>query len=188
MELRDQRTMVGPRVHASVAEVEFAWEEHVREHGLPIRARAGEYSRELRQSDQSLAPYVDGGRWVADCPGCRGGIACWPENPRACCLGCGTIYPVRFPSRQAIDAATLALVVRPDERRGWYPWRESVEDLERENLAHGFRAREDESRSEAEEVALLTGLPPETVERVLRAAAYLAEGEARDVRELARRG
>jgi hypothetical protein len=80
---------------------------------------------------------IEHGRWIADCA-CGSGVNVQPGWPEARCLGCGAVYSdVVFPlNRAAIEAV---LVKRPGlANRNWWP-SESLEDLERENDAHGVR-------------------------------------------------
>lgn len=64
-------------------------------HHPPMMPRPDEEGR-------TVVPYVNHGRWVADCPACNGGMACWEENPEACCLDCGRVYQVGEPSLPGI--------------------------------------------------------------------------------------
>ena len=120
--------MCGPAVHASVEEVEASWAEHLER-------------QKLRPFDvgATAAAYVSDGRWVADCVRCNSGIACWPENPQACCLGCGALYTIEFPEPAAIAEATLVLEARPEGLANWRPdLGEDVADLKVENLVHAL--------------------------------------------------
>ena len=122
MKLRDQRDMHGPDTVEGQRE-HWAWFLAERRGGLaPIV--------DFRKVDA----YVSGGRWVADCPACNGGIACWDENPHGCCLTCGRVYTVVFPAKH--DEAATVLLARPDEHtRNWHPHRgETISDLQRENV------------------------------------------------------
>lgn len=64
--------------------------------------------------------HVSDGRWVANCPQCNGGIACWDENPHGCCLDCGHVYPVRWPDRYREVEADLGTRANPFNRH-WHP-------------------------------------------------------------------
>lgn len=166
--------MTGARVHASAEEVEFAWQQWVSEHGLPMRHRAGDYTTDLRADDRPVAAYVNVGRWVADCPRCRSGIACWPDAPRSCCLGCGYIYTnIVYPPARAVAKAEELLAERPEEHRNWHPAVESVDVLAAENEAHGYTpdaAASPETQLAREIAATVAGVDEQTVAKVLRAA------------------
>lgn len=84
---------------------------------------------------RTLTAYCSENRWVADCPNCNGGIACWDQNPHGCCLDCGHVYTIRFPKDHHLAAAFLEQ--RPPGNRHWHPHRgETIRDLERENAHH----------------------------------------------------
>jgi hypothetical protein len=133
--IRDQRVMVGLRQHSSVEEVEAAWEQWASTHGLPVRRRRGDFTEDLHVSTTRVSPYVSGGSWVADCPLCRDAMACWWANPRACCLGCGTIFTVDHPPFEDVGRAHDLLLQRGrPEDRNWHVHRgETVQDLAAEN-------------------------------------------------------
>jgi hypothetical protein len=134
--IRDQREMIGADVrHETVADVEAAWEDWAERYGLSYRQRRGDNTRDLRRSPKIVVAYISGGRWIADCPRCNGGIAAWRENPRGACLDCGTIYRVKFPSKAESERAIAVLAERPDPTtRSWHVHeRETVDDLVAEN-------------------------------------------------------
>lgn len=133
--IRDQRSMVGDRIHLTVDDVEAGWLEWIGQHGLPIRRRAGDYSTDLRESRKKIVAYVSGGKWIADCPTCNGGVACWSENPRGACLDCGTIYRIDHPSPEERNLVETLLTARPRvEDRSWLRHRgEKPDNLRREN-------------------------------------------------------
>jgi hypothetical protein len=123
-------------------------------HGaFTVDGQRDHWVRFLRDSRGGLAPiidkrtivaYVSDGRWVADCPHCNDGIACWDENPQGCCLGCGHVYRVRFPDGH--KEAEIILTARPMQRnRNWHPHRgETLDHLRDENFiwpAHEQAAR-----------------------------------------------
>lgn len=85
---------------------------------------------------KTVQAYVSENRWVADCPGCNGGIACWSENPEGCCLTCGGIYKVQYPADHAAIATTLEK--RPPLNRNFRVG-ETVAQLERENTLMGVK-------------------------------------------------
>lgn len=118
--------MCGSSVHASVEAVEAYWDQHLEVLSLKPFA-----------TGVDVPAYVSDGRWVADCVRCNSGIACWLENPKACCLACGALYTISFPAPDVIAEATLVLEARPDGLANWRPDRgEDVADLKVENLVH----------------------------------------------------
>lgn len=126
--------MVGDGVHKTVQDVEEAWRKWADQYGLQIRQRRGDYSRDLRESRKALVVYVSGGRWIADCPSCSGGVAAWPGHERGCCLDCGTIYRLTYPPHNQIGQAVRLLAEREENQRHWYVHHgETVEKLEAEN-------------------------------------------------------
>ena len=130
--MRDQRSMTGHKYLHHPPEIEAAWARYSQ--------RAGWEGRNvlLRMPGPPLTAYVSAGRWVADCPACNGGIACWSENPKGACLSCGRIWLIRFP--QHWQQAEALLDRRPYVRtQNWHPHLgETVEQLRAENLAHGI--------------------------------------------------
>lgn len=127
--------MVGFGRRETVEDVEGAWREWAERHGLAGRIRRGDRTTDLRPTRRQVKSYVSGGKWIADCPDCNGGIACWIENPRGACLDCGTIFRVNHPSQGEADRAEELLCARPDPAtRSWHRHLgETIEDLEREN-------------------------------------------------------
>lgn len=99
--------MSGPGA-ATVAQVEAYWQQFLQRAGKKPVVR-----------DATLGAYVNHGRWVADCLYCAGGVACWSENPRGCCLDCGSVYKIRFPKDTA--RAVEVLEQRPEINRNWRP-------------------------------------------------------------------
>lgn len=83
---------------------------------------------------RTLRPYVNGGRWVADCPQCRGGILIDPEWPAAGCLECGTWFEI-VAIREDWRAVEQAMVARPVLNRNAYE-DETVAELAKETEAH----------------------------------------------------
>ncbi len=117
--------MCGGSVHASVEAVEAYWDQHLDSLGLrPF------------STGVTVAAYVSDGRWVADCVRCASGVACWPANPKACCLACGALYSVDYPPAAAIVKAEAVLDARAvSGQQNWRPDRgETVADLKVENL------------------------------------------------------
>lgn len=101
--------------------------------GWFLKERRG--GKTIRDTGATVGAYVSANNWVADCPTCGGGIACWELNPHGCCLTCGSLYQVVFPNQH--QAAAQVLADRPPRNRHWFPNRgETVQDLKRENVAH----------------------------------------------------
>jgi hypothetical protein len=142
--IRDARQMVGPRTHTTAEEIEAGWREWAQENGIIMRRRADptDVSIELRESDETLVPYVSANAWRAACPACGDSAACAPFFERGCCLGCGTIYRISWPvGPDEVLAAAALLAKRPAPMRWWRPDRgETVETLEAENEAFGYNA------------------------------------------------
>lgn len=136
--LRDQRTMVNVHApqwtHRTPAEVEAAWKEWADEYGLIVRRRRGDYSTDLHESRKVVHAFVTGGKWLALCPACNGGVAAWPYHERGCCLDCGTVYRIQYPPQPQIDEAVRLLAERPENQRHWHAHEgETVEKLAEEN-------------------------------------------------------
>lgn len=128
--------VAGPAgIHRTVEDVENAWQRWAEREGLAYRRRRGDWSTDLHSSRKRVQAYVSGGKWIADCPTCNGGIACWAENPKGCCLDCGTIYPVDYPKAAEEERAIALLSARPDPlTRTWNRHKgETLDDLEAEN-------------------------------------------------------
>jgi hypothetical protein len=154
--LRDQRTMTGPWVHQTPEDVVDAWDRwingHERPHpviagateqvagaGLVHRRRNGDDTTHLRESKKTLVVYVSGGRWIADCPRCNGGIPGWPGHDRGCCLDCGTVYKLAYPPEDEIGEVVALLAIRPEVQRNYWCHRgETPEQLQVENDAAGW--------------------------------------------------
>lgn len=121
--INDQRRMCGPMVHTNAGDVEAFWIERGKQ--LAARGRGflrdGDYTPDLLHTRRTVTAYVNQGRWVADCPECNGGIACWPEHDHGACLDCGRVYKVTFPTAASIAKAEKALSRRPPANRNWRP-------------------------------------------------------------------
>ncbi len=85
---------------------------------------------------------VDHGRWLADCPFCRGAEEVDREHPLFLCLSCwnepvgGRWVRVIFPRHWQLIERELSK--RPEEpTQNWYPG-ETVADLRRENAEHAI--------------------------------------------------
>lgn len=135
---RDQRHMTGSDLHSTPESVEAFWQRWAAQRGFDRGTGLKAYS--LRDSGDTLIANVSTGRWVADCPACGGGIALWVENPRACCLTCGTVYSaVDWPDADELATATLVLSVRPVGNQAWRRDRgETSQTLINENIQHGY--------------------------------------------------
>ena len=87
-----------------------------------------------------LAPRVNHGAWIVDCPdpACRGAEYCWEDGMFMCwsCFNASSEHcylPTAFPpQRRAIEAV---LDLRPEPNRNW-DHHESVADLQIENIEH----------------------------------------------------
>lgn len=67
-----------------------------------------------------LVPYVNYGRWVADCYFCFAGIALDPEWDQTFCLGCYRSYvSILWPAPADREAIEAALVVRWLRNQHW---------------------------------------------------------------------
>ena len=116
----DERTRFGV---TSVAAVHDAWRIHLE------RINAERAKRMLpmleivdRSAELEAYAYVNHSRWLCDCPaaGCGAGVFVWPDHPRACCLGCFTIFRPLFPPKGVIAQAVPVLDERPDPAtRNW---------------------------------------------------------------------
>ncbi len=151
--------MIGAGTLATVADVRASWEAWAAQNGFQaqLRGEPGDRVNELRELDDEVSARVELGRWLAECPSidCHGAAAAWPKNPRACCLDCGTVFPVKFPTSGEISKAELVLAARPLDNQGWNPGDESVADLKAENVTRGYLPQVDDfspgSRAKREE-------------------------------------
>jgi hypothetical protein len=88
-----------------------------------------------RVNEPVLHPNINHGRWLVECPRCRGSVTlATPGLDTIICPGsCGLEYPVTFPDdREQIEEI---LLLRPVENRHWTS--ESLGELRAENVAHG---------------------------------------------------
>lgn len=137
--IRDQRYMQGNRGHGNADDVVAFWQRFAAEHGF-VRDETGlRIPGNLVETTKPIEAYVNHNRWVADCEECNGGIACWPEHPKACCLDCGTVFPIEFPDPDELQSAVETLEMRPDTgTRNWNPHRgETAQQLRYENIRNG---------------------------------------------------
>lgn len=120
--IRDQREQYPVPVEsvADAVDYEEAWLE-----------RQGKI-RKLDPEQRAVVPYISKSRWVADCPACNGGIACWDENPQGCCMTCGLVFKVAWQDPALRSKAIRLLHGRPHQWRDWHAG-ESVERLAVEN-------------------------------------------------------
>ncbi len=106
----------------TVEEIETFWLEHLR------------VAPWTNDPLDEVDAYINRARLLADCPGCNAGAFAWNRNVFACCLDCGLLFKVRFPSPFVLSAATRLLAVRPIVNMNWNAHKgETVEELEREN-------------------------------------------------------
>jgi hypothetical protein len=88
---------------------------------------------------QAIQVYVNHGRWIAECPDCRGAQVAARSDPRFFCVDClnawcgGRWVRLVWPP-DASDIEAL-LLKRETHHRNWSPG-ESVNDLLAENVAH----------------------------------------------------
>lgn len=93
----------------------------------------------LKENAGEVEAYVNGGRWVANCPNCNGGIACDPDISEGCCTDCGFVYTVAFPHPNTVRGAETVLLKREDlQNMNWLPHKEEISDLKAENASRGF--------------------------------------------------
>lgn len=124
----DQREIYG-QPFADATEVHRFWVEW-------LAARGRELHRDIE--NRSVRPRVEydpqvcRSRWVAICPTCHGGMACWDRNPSAACLDCGIAYEVDWHPPDVRAEALRLLAQRPAQYRGWLE-DETVDDLRAQN-------------------------------------------------------
>lgn len=135
--IRDSRHMHGAALLTTPEQVREHWRAHESQ-----RAALGGFAErwdctELEQTGETVPGYVSDSRWVADCPHCNGGIACWPAMPDGCCYDCGRIFLIELPSSQQRAAAEAVLEKREPSHRHWKPWEQDVRDLQAESARRG---------------------------------------------------
>jgi len=121
---------------STVDEVVAFWIEALAAHRPPLP---------LRPATETVSPYINASRWVADCL-CGGGMLCWDRNPRAACLDCGAAYWCAWAAPDVRSAVIRFLAARPVSHRNWDPRRvnddgtmiETVAFIERENVLMGI--------------------------------------------------
>jgi len=101
-----------------------------------VERRAAADGQQVRLDRRTLVAYVSEGRWVADCPGCRAGIAIHPEWTTAACLGvgCYRLYTSIAVPTDWVEIET-ALDVRDKVNQNALPG-ETAAALEVENEIH----------------------------------------------------
>jgi hypothetical protein len=86
---------------------------------------------------ETVPAFISANRWIVLCPHCRGGISCLPDWDAACCFECGAVLDaISFPENYADIEATL--LERPGLYNRNYMIGETLRDLVRDNLEHGF--------------------------------------------------
>lgn len=126
--IEDQRTMLpnGTACETAIDVYNLVWLPWAEKHGLTL------------QEDPQVrvvTPYINQSRWVADCPECQAGMACWDRNPQAACLTCGRIYKVAWQSPTERAAAIRILAGRRAVHRNWDVHRgETVDELVLQNV------------------------------------------------------
>lgn len=86
----------------------------------------------------TIAVYANEGRWLADCPYCNAGMISDQAWPDIRCFGCSSIYAlVAWPEQ--VGDIEAELLVRPITFQNWKTG-ESLAQLSRENLDHGFES------------------------------------------------
>lgn len=164
--------MSGFKLHTDPKQVKQFWYDHAREmlteRGFMFVNRRD--ATDFQTNGFPVFPYVNHGRWVADCPNCNGGMACWVEAGECCCLDCGTIYVnIEWPSKQTLKAAEDALAHMPvPEMRNWVPREEHVRALD-------ARMKAQTPVSAEEQIAERLGVAPGTVADVLSALKDMPE-------------
>lgn len=99
------------------------------------------------QEDHEIDAYVNHGRWIADCPFCKG-AECVTENEKVFyCLSCGNeqvggnFIKVNFPKRVDRYKFEKSLARRPESLRNWIPG-ETPADIAKENRKNGIAVPE----------------------------------------------
>lgn len=84
-----------------------------------------------------IAPYINHGRWLFDCPICDAGGAVVIGLTRGWCFGCGGVFnSVMWPSEDDRKEIVKALEKRPNVKNvNWHP-SESLQQLKDENTYH----------------------------------------------------
>lgn len=82
--------------------------------------------------------YVNHGRWIVECPDCRGAQLASPTDRRFMCSDCGNVdaggawRPVIWPSDKQAATIEELLALRPVENQNWRPG-ETARQLHAEN-------------------------------------------------------
>lgn len=89
-----------------------------------------------------LEARINQGRWVIDCPFCKGAETIWPGEPWFLCAACrnnGTDLAIRVELPKNKAKIEEALDKRPEpENRNWTPG-ETLSDLKTENEKQGVK-------------------------------------------------
>ena len=135
-----QTTFTATKTAASILRLRTDSEASYRER---VERVARTERRRLRESTETLVPYVNHGRWVANCPepACNGGIAIDPEMGFAACLDCCTTF-TRFAFLQDPLKVDAALAERREVNRNWLPT-ETVQGLTNETALRTGLAADD---------------------------------------------
>lgn len=117
-------------------------------HGILDDAERTRRARALRLPqglalEAPLGVRVEHGRWLVDCPDCNGAQFASRKDLRFWCVDCrnaavgGLWRRVAWPDDA--EQAEQVLAARPlQATRNWRPGREALDDLARENQAHGL--------------------------------------------------
>lgn len=108
-------------------------------------ARLQKAGRSAVPQSDPLRVGLDCGVYLAWCPGCRAGVGVDPRWSFAACA-CGLTWErLEFPGPSLLEQIDAVLSLRPPgtinlSPTRWYSWHpdQSVEDLVRENIRHGW--------------------------------------------------
>lgn len=114
-----------------------------------------------------ILAYVNHARWLCACPNCDNAPAVSVDWRLALCFGCGAVIEgdqLVLPSAEAVEDLEDVLGERPERHRNWRPG-EQLEDLDRENVAHGLLARAEVRRRAGKPARAAARLPVPRRER-----------------------
>jgi hypothetical protein len=106
-------------------------------------AAAAAFNAAAPTSGEPVFVYANEGRWIVECPDCRGAQLACLTDPRFMCHCCANIgnsghwRPVVWPKNKA--RLEKILHARDIVNQNWYPG-ESIRQLVAENLEHGLAA------------------------------------------------
>ena len=138
--LRDARHLIHPQMGPATqfpperlaeAAPRFYWQ-------APVAPR---FDTPTAPKSEAVAAYVNEGRWIAECPDCRGAQLAARDDRRFLCNECGNVSidgkwrPVIWP--EDVEAIEAALEPRDKGNAHWLPG-ETAAHLRAENKAHGF--------------------------------------------------